>query len=84
MWEFYSTSTNPVRQACVKEWQLWLDEVPSNADRSRLAQDLKSDEVHKHYSTRLELYFHHLFKSQGDHIEIHPNVVDATTTLTSR
>ncbi len=78
MWDFYNSSSDPMRQASVTEWQSWLAEVEVSSERQRLENDLHSLGKYKHFSARLELYFHHLFKSQGFRIDFHPILGDST------
>lgn len=74
VWEFYKNSSDTVRQACVKDWQQWLAEVESEAARSKLGCRLQSDKNNDHFSARMELYFHHYFKSRGCEIKIEPDI----------
>lgn len=78
IWDFYNSSSNPVRQACVAEWQGWLDDIPDGSIRQRLENDLRSLDQTRHFSAHLELYFHHHFVSQGFRVEFHPNLEDST------
>ncbi len=75
IWDSSSSSSNPVCQACAVEWDAWLAEVRGDSERKRLRNRLQSSKPEDHFSARLELYFHHHFKSQGLRIEFHPTLV---------
>ncbi len=76
VWEVYKNSSDTFRQACVTEWRSWLEEVKPETARRKLEARLQSDKNNDHFSARMELYFHHYFKSRGCEIEIHPDLPD--------
>ncbi len=75
VWSVYKNSSDTFRQACVTEWRSWLEEVKPETARRKLESRLQSDKNNDHFSARMELYFHHYFKSRGCEIEIEPNLL---------
>ncbi len=54
-----------------------LAEVPQ-PHRQECEERLKSELDHHHFSVRLELYLHHLFKERGWEVDIHPKLPGTT------